>query len=136
MTNKFEAFYIKSITHIENYDADMLANTDLNNDRTHDIFSIELIFKPSIPDKNKRIFGYEQEIMDFMQSEVTIEGLLIKDEQNGALLQVLVLEGMLELRDLFPMNIVRVKSHFDLQDTSIKTTNRQSWKYEVVKEDT
>ena len=40
--NKFEAFNIKSIPHIENYDTNMLANVTSNNDPTYDIFSKHL----------------------------------------------------------------------------------------------
>ena len=59
---KFEAFNIKFIPHIENFDTDMLENVVSNNDPTHDIFSIELICKPSILDNNQRIFGDEKQI--------------------------------------------------------------------------
>ena len=92
----------------------MLANVASNNDPTHDRFSIQLISRLLIPDNNQKIFGDEQKIMDFMQSEVTIKGSMIHDKQHGALLQALVLEGNPKLRDPFPMNIVRLENHFDL----------------------
>ena len=38
-------------------------------------------------------FGDEQKIMDFIQLELTIEGLVINDKKHGSLLQDLVLEG-------------------------------------------
>ena len=84
--NKFEPFNIKYIPHIENYDTNMLANEASNNDPTHDIFSIELICRPSIPGNNQRIFNDEQQIVDFIQSELIIEGLVINDKQHGFLL--------------------------------------------------
>ena len=85
--NKLEAFNIKSIPHIENFDTNMLANAASNNDHTHDIFSIESICRMSIPDNNQRIFGDEKQIMDFIQAEVTIKGSMINDKQHGYLLQ-------------------------------------------------
>ena len=90
LMNKFEAFNIKFIPHIEKYDTNMLENVASNNDPTHDIFSIELICKPSIPNKNQGIFRDEQKIMDFIQSELTSEGSVINDKQHGSLLQDLV----------------------------------------------
>ena len=50
--NKFEEFNIKSISHIENYDTNMLENASSNNDPTHKIFSIEQICRLSIHDNN------------------------------------------------------------------------------------
>ena len=86
MINEFEAFNIKSIPHIENYDTNMLANSSSNSDPTYDIFSIELISRSSIPNNNQRIFNDEQQIMDFIQSEITIEESVIYDKQHGALI--------------------------------------------------
>jgi len=61
---------------------------------------------------------------------------MINDKQHGPFLQDSVLEGNIELRDRFPMNIVKFENHFNLQDTFIKTMNNPSRKYEVAKEDT
>ena len=53
LINKFEDFNIKSIPHSKNYEVDMLANVASNispsDDFSHDKFSIELIYKSSIP---------------------------------------------------------------------------------------
>jgi len=66
LINKFKDFNIKPIPHIENFDTDMLANVDSNNDLIHNIFSIELICALSIHDNNQRIVNDEQKNMDFM----------------------------------------------------------------------
>ena len=54
LMTRFEAFNIKSIPRTENYDADMLANVASNlspsDDFTHDIFFVELIYRPSVLD--------------------------------------------------------------------------------------
>ena len=60
--DKFEAFSIKSIPHIDTYDTYMLENAASNNDPTHNIFYIELIWNPLILHDNERI-------MDFLQSK-------------------------------------------------------------------
>ena len=52
LMNKFEAFNIKSIPHIENYETNILANMDSNNNPTYDKFYIELICWSSITDNN------------------------------------------------------------------------------------
>ena len=114
----------------------MLANVASNNDPTYNIFSIELICRPSMPDNNQRTFSDEQQIMDFIQSELTIEGSWINDKKHGALLQASVLKGNPKLRDSFSMNIIKMENLFDLQDTFIKTTSNPPWKYEAIKEDT
>ena len=52
LVNKFEAFSIKYIPHIENYDTNMFENAMSDNDPTYNRFCIELIFRPSILDNN------------------------------------------------------------------------------------
>ena len=52
--NKFEALNIRSIPRLLNIEVDILANAASNicpsNDFSHEIFSIESIYKPSFPD--------------------------------------------------------------------------------------
>ena len=140
--NKFEAFNIKSIPPIKNYNANMLENVTSNlspsNDFTHDRFFVEVIYRSSIPYNitNWGIFDEDQQII-----EGTLRVSVIDDEQHESLLQASISEEKLELRDIFPKNIVRMENHFDLQDTFRKTKNNSSWKYEVIdiysiKEDT
>ena len=64
--NKFEAFNVKSIPHVDNSDTNMLANVASNNDPTHEIFSIELTCMFSILDNEHRIFCDKQQILDFI----------------------------------------------------------------------
>ena len=65
------------------------SNLSHSDDFTHDIFSIELIYKPSIPDNitNCRIFNVEQQMIDFLHSEDSFRGSIIDDEQHEAFLQ-------------------------------------------------
>ena len=67
-----------------NSNTDMLENIVSNNDPTHGIFHIELICRSSIRDNNPKIFSDEQEIADFLQSQVTNKGLVFNDKQHGA----------------------------------------------------
>ena len=89
---KFEAFNIKSISHSENYKANMLTNAasnlSPNDDFTHDNFFVAFIYKPSIPYNitSWRIFDNDQQIIDFLHFEDTFRRLVIHDEQHEALL--------------------------------------------------
>ena len=65
------------------------SNLCLRDDFSHDKFSIELIYKPSIPDNitNWRVFKDDEHIINFLHSEDTFKGLVIDDEQHESLLQ-------------------------------------------------
>jgi hypothetical protein len=90
--NKIEAFNIKSIPHSDNSKYDTLANAasklSPSDDFTHNKFSIELIYEPSIPDNitNWIIFNDNQQIIDFLHSEDTFRGSVIGDEHHEALI--------------------------------------------------
>ena len=92
MMNKFEAFNIKSIPCKKNSDADMLENVTSNfspsDDITYDRFSVELIYRSSIPDiiTNWRIFNDDQKIIAFLHLEDTFKRLVIDDEKHESLL--------------------------------------------------
>ena len=76
-----------------NVEADMLGNVTSNlcpNDcLSHDIFSIELIYRSSILDNitNWRVFKDDEQIINFLCLEDTFKGSVIDDEQDEALLQ-------------------------------------------------
>jgi hypothetical protein len=56
---------------------------------SQDKFSIELIYRSSIPDNitNWRVFEDDEQIINFLHSEDTFKGSVIDDEQHEALLQ-------------------------------------------------
>lgn len=93
LINKFEAFNIKSIPCSMNSEGDMLANVASNLcpsvDFSHDKFSVELIYRSSIPDNimNWRVFEDDEQIINFLHSEDTLKGSVIYNEQHEALLQ-------------------------------------------------
>ena len=125
-----------------NSKVDMLANLASNlcpsDDFSHDIFSIELIYRSLIQDNimNWRLFEDDEQIINFLHSEDTFKGSVIDDEQHEALLQASALEKKPEHSNGMPKNIIRLKKLFDLQDkfrrpTKTKTSN-SSLLYEVV----
>ena len=142
LMNKFEVFNIKSIPHTLNHEADMLANATSNlcpsDDFSHDKFSVELIYRPLIPDniKNWRVFEDDEQIINFLHSEDTFKGLVIDDEQHEALLQASVSEEKPEHSNIIPKNIVRLEKLFDLQEKFRRPTNTKTRSstllYEVV----
>ena len=73
--NKFEAFNIRSIPRSLNSKVDMLANAITNlcpsDDFYHDKFSVELIYRSSIPDNIMiwRVFEDDEQIINFLNSE-------------------------------------------------------------------
>ena len=76
-----------------NSEVDMLANVASNlspsDDFSQDKFSMELIYRTSIPDNitNWRIFVDDEQIINFVHSKDTFKGSIIDDEQHEALLQ-------------------------------------------------
>jgi ribonuclease HI len=80
LINKFESFNIKSIPHSMNSKEDMLANAAsnlcLSDDFSHDKFSVELIYMPSIPNNitNWIVFKDNGQIINFLHSEDTFKG--------------------------------------------------------------
>ena len=76
-----------------NFEADMLDNAASNlcpsDDFSHDIFSIELIYRLSILDNitNWRVFENDEQIINFLHLEDTFKRSVIDDEQHEALLQ-------------------------------------------------
>ena len=83
--NKFEAFNIRSIPQSLNSEANLLANAVSNicrsNDFSHEKFSVELIYRSSIPDNitNWRVFEYDEQIINFLLLEDSFNGSFIDD---------------------------------------------------------
>ena len=109
-----------------------------SSDFSHDKFSIELIYMPSILDNitNWRIFEDDEQIINFLHSEDTFKGSIIDDEEHEAILQASASEDKLEYSNVMPKNIIRLGKLFDLQDKFKRPTNTKlsnsSLRYEVV----
>jgi hypothetical protein len=130
--HKFEAFNIKCIPCTLNHEADMLANATSNlcpsDDLSLDKFSIELIYRSSIPNNitNWRVFEDDKQIINFLHSKDTFKGPVIDDEQHEALLQGSALEEKPEHSNITPKNIVRLEKLFDLQEKFRRPTNTKN----------
>lgn len=72
---------------------------------THDIFSMELIFRSSVLDSI--MYHDNKHMICLLNSKKNLKGSVIDDEQHEVVLQDSILEEKPKLRDPFPMNIVR-----------------------------
>jgi hypothetical protein len=85
LMHKFSAFNINSIPRLSNSEADLLANVASKLLPTEGLspnaFSIELLFRPSIPDNitNWRVFDDDQQIINFLHMEDTFQGAVIDE---------------------------------------------------------
>ncbi|CAF4460478.1 unnamed protein product, partial [Adineta steineri] len=110
----------------------MLANAASNicpsDDFSHEKFSVELIYRPSVPDNitNWRVFEDDEQIINFLHSEDTFKGSIIDDEQHEALLQASASEEKPEHSNIIPKNIVRLEKLFDLQEKFKRPTNTKT----------
>lgn len=93
LTEHFIAFNISSIPRLQNASVDLLANVASklipSEDYSPDRFSIELIFRPSIPDNvtNWRIFNDDPDIVSFLTSEGSYSNQIIDEDQHDKQLQ-------------------------------------------------
>ena len=81
----FSAFNINSIPRLSNSKAYLLANVASKlfpaEGLSPNAFSIELLFKPSIPDNitNWRVFDDDQQIINFLHMKDTFQGVVIDE---------------------------------------------------------
>lgn len=84
LTIHFLAFDISSIPRSQNLVADLLANVASkllpSEDYSLDRFSVELLFRPSIPDNvtNWRVFNHDEDILQFLTSEKSYDDQIIE----------------------------------------------------------
>ena len=123
------------------FEVDMLANATSNlfpsDDFSHNKFSVELIYRPSIPDNitNWRVFEDDEQIINFLHSQDTFKGLVIDDEQHESLLQDSASEEKPEHSNTMPKNIVRLEKLFDLQEKLRRPTNTKTSSSTLLYED-
>jgi hypothetical protein len=83
--HNFLAFNINSIPRLSNFEADLLANITSKlfpaEGLSANLFSVELLFRPSILDNftNWRVFDDEQQIISFLHMEDTFQGAIIDE---------------------------------------------------------
>ena len=78
LTN-FHAFNICSIPRVKNAAANLLATSAARLVPTNNRCSIELLFRPSVPDKitNMRVFDDDQQILECLMNDDTFKGAII-----------------------------------------------------------
>ena len=120
MITKLNAFNIISFPRIQNVATNFLVVATARLVPTNNKFSIELIFKPSIPDNvtNLRVFDDDQQIKYFFKNDDTFKDSIIDYEEHQSNLQkenfmpkgVRTVEGMFDLNKKFrrPSNIKKV----------------------------
>ena len=116
----FHAFNIVSIPRLKNATANLLATSIARLVPTNNICSIELLFRPSVPDNitNMRVFNDDQQILECLTNNDTFKGAIIDDEEHQLELQygnfipkgVRTLEQMFDLDNKF-RKPVNVKTH-------------------------
>jgi ribonuclease HI len=121
LMNKFVAFNINSIPRLNNSEADLLANVAsklfLVEGLSSDAFSIELLFRPSVPDNimNWRVFDDDQQIISFLHMEETFQGAVIDEcTHDDNLCDFTVIpdprtpESSLDMVNSIPKSVVRL----------------------------
>ena len=116
LTEHFIAFNISSIPRLQNASANLLANVASklipSEDFSPDRFSIELIFRPSIPDNitNWRIFNDDPDIVNFLTSEGSYSNQIINEDQHDRQLQ------QDSTNNAIPKSVVKLEDLYDLKD--------------------
>ena len=118
ITSDFTTFYISLVPRLQNASVDLLANVASRlippKEFSLDRISIELGFRPSIPDNvtNWRVFNNDANIIDFLTSEGSYEEQIIdehehdlkinyKQDQNQILMFLVNMEDLYDLKYRF-----------------------------------
>ena len=86
LISHFDAFNINFVPRNQNQEADLLANVASklipSENFTPEFFSVELIFRPSIPDNifNWRVFDNDTQVLHFLTNERIFKGILVHQE--------------------------------------------------------
>jgi ribonuclease HI len=149
LMNKFSTFNIHSIPRLNNSEDDFLSNVAsklfLAECLSPNAFSIELLFRPSVPDNitNWRVFNDDQQIISFLHMEETFQGTVIDECTHDKNLRDFMVipdlrspESSSNMVNFIPKSVVRLEKFYDLQDKFKKSvnckTNSSSLTYEKV----
>ena len=121
---------------MSNSEADLLANVASKVLSTEglspNVFSIELLFKPSIPDNitNWRVFDDDQQIINFLNMEDTFQGAVIDEGTHDENVHNFMVisdprypESISNMVNSIPKSIVRIEKFYDLHDKFKKSIN-------------
>ena len=107
---------------MHNAASDTLANAATRFTPLRDGFSIEMIYKPSVPENvtNLRVFDDNQKVLDFMLNSEVFRDAIIEEDEHDQVLQ----ETREERRENpMPKGIVSLEKLFDLQNRFRGTPN-------------
>ena len=134
MISHFNAFNINSSPRLQNVAADFLVVYAARLVPTNNKCSIELIFRPSIPDNvtNLRVFDDNEQFINFLTNDETFKDSVIDDEEHQENLQ----NGEMTKGNFMPKGVRTLEGMFDLHKkfrntTSVKT-NSSSMQYELI----
>ena len=132
LITNFNAFNTNYIPILQNAAANLLATSAARSVPTNNRCSIELIFRPSIPDNvtNLRVFDDDQQILEFLTNDETFKDLVIDDEEHQPNIQsgnfipkgVRTLEGMFDLNSKFrkPANVKKNSSSMQYEQINLE----------------
>ncbi len=116
LTKHFIAFNISPIPRLQNASADLLSIVASKLIPSEDYspyrFSIELIFRPSIPDNvtNQTIFNDDPDIVSFLTQEGSYTNQIIDEDQHDKQLQ------QENTNNVIPKSVVKLEDLYDLKD--------------------
>jgi len=123
LTEHFIAFNISSIPRLQNESADLLANVASKlipfEDFSPDRFSIELIFRPSIPDNitNWRVFNDDLDIVNFLTFEGSYSNQIIDEDHHDRQMK------QNSINNAIPKSVVKLEDLYDLKKWFKRSTN-------------
>jgi len=122
LTSHFTAFNISPIPRLQNASADIFANVASNlfpqGDYNPNQLSIELFFRPSIPDNitNWRVFNNDLDIITFLNIYGSYDDQIIDKDHDSQLKQEII-------ADSIPKFVVKLEDLYDLKDRFKEPTN-------------
>jgi len=125
LINYFDLFNITTIPHSLNVVANTLANTTSRFTPMNNGFTVEIIFRPSIPDNviNWRVFNDDSQLIDFRSSIDVLPDSMIDDDVHQKNLQDYRDEENNIKANYIPRNVLSLKNIFDLQSRFRTTMN-------------
>ena len=115
MTSSFKYLNIRSVPRSRNFDADLLANTASKliplEGLSPNNFSIELMYKPSIPDNitNWKVCDDDQQILDFLTTHDTFKDVAIDEADHDKSLSNPNIHS-----NIIPESVINLERYYDL----------------------
>jgi hypothetical protein len=125
LINYFDSFNITTIPHSQNVVVDTLANTTSRFTPLNNGFTVEIIFRPFVPDNvtNWRVFNDDSQLIDFLTSTDIFQDFVIDDEVHQKNLQDYQDEENKIKANCIPRNVLSLENIFDLQSRFRTTMN-------------